>query len=164
MLKRLIPLLGLTGISLTMLPGQAQLNSASSKFSGTAPNICQVGTAIQPTTAMTMASGGTGMTGETNSFSFVSNTPVDLQLKSVSVDEAPTGTNATYQASLLEGNGKASVLDATNSKASGLKRYNQPLVASDTFTMRLAIAAPQGAVLTAGNYISTVTVDCLSPI
>lgn len=164
MLKRLIPLLGLTGISLTMLPVQAQLTSASSKFSGTAPNICQVGTAIQPTTAMTMASGGSGMNGETNSFSFVSNTPVDLQLKNINIDAAPAGNNATYQATLIDGNGNNSVLEATNTKASGLKRYNQPLVASDTFTMRLAIAAPQGGILTAGNYVSTVTVDCLSPI
>ena len=51
-----------------------------------------------------------------------------------------------------------------NTNASGLKRYAQPLVTTDTFSMRLAIAAPKGGMLTAGNYVSTVTVDCLSPI
>lgn len=164
MLKRLIPLLGLSGISLTILPAQAQLNSASSQFSGTAPSICQVGTPIQTTTAMTMTAAGNGMTGETAPFSFVSNTPVDLQLRSVTINDAPVGTNATYQAKLVEGAGNAEVLEANNTNSSALKRYTQPLVATDNFSMRLAIAAPSGAVLTAGNYVSTVTVDCLSPI
>ena len=56
------------------------------------------------------------------------------------------------------------MLQASNTNASGLKRYAQPLVTTDTFSMRLAIAAPKGGMLTAGNYVSTVTVDCLSPI
>ena len=164
MLKRLIPLLGFTGLSLTMLPAQAQLSSASTKFSGTAPNICQVGTAIQANTPMSVTTGGNGLTGETAQFSFVSNTPVDLQLRSITVDSAPKGSNGTYQAGLVEGSSKDEVLQASDSKASGLKRYAQPLVATDNFSMRLAIAAPQGAMLTAGSYVSTVTVDCLSPI
>lgn len=157
-------MLGLAGLSLALLPAKAQLSSASSQFSGTAPNICQVGTAIQPSTAMNVTTGGNGLTGETTPFSFVSNTPVDLQLRSITIDSAPTGGNATYQAGLVEATSKSEVLQASESKASGLKRYAQPLATTDNFSMRLTIAAPQGAMLTAGKYVSTVTVDCLSPI
>jgi hypothetical protein len=164
MLKRIIPLLGLSGLSLTVLPAQAQLGSASARFSGNAPNICQVGQPIQANTTMAMTTGGNGMAGTTAPFSFVSNTPVDLQLRTVTVDTAPTGTNATYLAGLLETSSNTEVLQANNVNGSGLRRYAQPLVANDTFTMRLAIAAPQGAVLRAGDYVSTVTVDCLAPI
>jgi hypothetical protein len=87
-----------------------------------------------------------------------------LQLRSITVDSAPTGNNGTYQAGLVDGSSKDEVLQASDQQASGLKRYAQPLQASNNFSMRLAIAAPQGAMLTAGNYVSTVTVDCLSPI
>jgi hypothetical protein len=164
MLKRFVPILGLAGLGLTVLPAQAQLSSASSQFTGTAPNICQVGSPIQANTAMNVTGGGNGLSGETSPFSFVSNTPVDLQLRSVTVDKAPDGSNGSYQAGLVEAASKAEVLQASNTNASGLKRYAQPLVTTDTFSMRLAIAAPKGGMLTAGNYVSTVTVDCLSPI
>ena len=164
MIRRFLPLLGIGGLSLTLLPAQAQLSSASTVFNGTAPNICQVGTPIQASTPMTVTPGGNGLSGETAPFSFVSNTAVDLQLQSVNANQAPAANNATYQAALLDGNGKAELLSADDKKASGLKKYQQPLTTNDTFNLRLAIAAPQGALLTAGNYVSTVTVDCLSPI
>lgn len=164
MLNRFVPILGLSWIGLASLPAQAQLNSASSQFSGTAPNICQVGSPIQANTAMNVTAGGNGLSGETSPFSFVSNTPVDLQLRSVTIDNAPPGSNGNYQAGLVEGASNAEVLQASNANGSGLKRYAQPLVTTDTFRMRLAIAAPTGAMLTAGDYVSTVTVDCLSPI
>lgn len=164
MLKRILPLLGLGSVSLMLLPAQAQLGSASARFTGNAPKICQVAQPIQASTTMAMTAGGNGMTGTTAPFSFISNTPVDLQLRSVIADNAPTGTNATYQAALVETAANAEVLQASNTKGSSIKRYAQPLVANDTFMMRLAIAAPQGAVLSAGDYVSTVTVDCVSPI
>ena len=89
---------------------------------------------------------------------------MDLQLKSVTTEKAPPANNATYLAGLLDGKGKAELLTADDKNASGVKKYQQPLTANDTFNLRLAIAAPQGALLTAGEYVSTVTVDCVSPI
>lgn len=163
MLQRLAMGIGLALLGATALPAQAQLASSSTQFSGTAPQICQVGAPIQAETPMAVTNGGNGLMGETSAFSFVSNTPVGLQLRSVTIDSAPTGANGSYVAGLHDGASGGVLLTATNANASTVKDYAEPLTSTNTFKMRLNIEAPTGSTLTAGNYVSTVTVDCLSP-
>lgn len=161
MLRRFAIGLGVALAAGSGLPAMAQLAASSSQFKGSVPKICQVAKTINAETQMGNQNGG--LYGETEPFSYVSNTPVALQLRQVKVDEQPQGSTGVYEAALLDEARKQDLVVASAAQASQASKFSAPLVEKDQFRLRLQITPRSGELLTAGNYVTTVTVDCISP-
>lgn len=160
-------LLGLFGmfslgaVSLAAIPAQAQLASQSTQFSGSVPALCRVADSVNATSPMSFD--GTKLSGVSNAFSFESNGNVNLQLRAVQINEAPSNTSGySWNGGLRVNNGQE-VLASTQDGASWLANYPNGLTANDDFQMTLSVNAPSGSLMSQGTYVATVTTDCIAP-
>lgn len=161
MFNRIIAGLGLALATSAVLPASAQLAASTSQFKGSVPKICQVAKTISSVTQMSNQNGG--LYGESEPFSYVSNTPVSLQLRQVQVEEQPQGSTGVYEAALKDEVRNQDLVVASAAQASQANAFSAPLMEKDQFRLRLQISPRSGELLTAGNYVTTVTVDCISP-
>jgi hypothetical protein len=161
MLSRIIASFGIAIVGGSMLPASAQLASSASQFKGSVPKICQIAKAVNTETAMSTQEGG--LYGETEPFSYMSNTPVSLQLRQIKVDGQPVGSTGVYEAALKDEIKNQDLVVASAAQASSASKFASPLMDKDQFRLRLRITPQKGEMLTAGEYLTTVTVDCISP-
>ena len=142
------------------MPAQAQLASQSTKFSGSVPAICEVVDVVSSSSPMTYVDGV--LSGTSQPFSFQSNGGVALQLRQVEVNTAPANTASyAWNAGLLVNNG-AGITSSTQERPSAVVPYANGLTARDDFQMTLAVSAPEGVLMAQGNYVATVTTDCIA--
>lgn len=159
-MKKLLAFAGAaTAVLAQIAPAGAQLASQSTQFQGSVGDICNVADPVNATTPMSYNNGV--LQGETNAFSFQSNTAPNLQLRAVQVDYAPTGNNASYELQLKDEDQNQYILTSTPANASGWWSYDQPLTSNDKYRMRLRVTAPTGQILSAGYYAVTATTDCI---
>lgn len=160
MFRRFNAFLGLAVVGAAAVPVQAQLASQSTQFSGSVPAVCQVADTVNTSSPMTYVDGV--LSGVSEAFSFQSNGSVALQLRQVQINASPANaTNYNWDAGLRENNG-VQLASATQEGASAVLPYANGLTANDDFQMTLSVRAPEGVLMAQGNYVATVTTDCIA--
>lgn len=159
--RKLISSLGVLSLSALAFPAQAQLASQSTQFSGSVPALCRVADSVNATTPMNF--NGTVLSGVSDDFSFESNGNVNLQLRAVQIDEAPSSATGYSWAGGLRINNGAEIANANPQSASALVNYPNGLTGNDDFQMSLTVSAPQGVLMAQGTYVATLTTDCIAP-
>ena len=160
MFQRFTAYVGMALMGLAAMPAQAQLASQSTQFSGSVPAVCQVADTVNTSSPMSYVDGV--LSGESQAFSFESNGSVALQLRQVQINARPgNATNYSWAAGLRVNNG-VQLASATQDGASAVIPYADGLTPNDDFQMTLAIRAPEGVLMAQGNYVATVTTDCIA--
>lgn len=160
MFRHLTALTGLAILGASNLPAQAQLASSSTQFDGTVPAICQVVDQVNASSPMTFLDGK--LSGVSQAFSFESNGSVALQLRQVQINSQPAqANNYNFNAGLKIYNGNE-IASATQEAMSQVIPYAKGLTANDDFQMTLTISAPKDTLMAQGQYVATVTTDCIA--
>lgn len=160
MIRHLTALTGLAILGASNLPAQAQLASSGTQFDGSVPAICQVVDKVNASSPMKFLDGK--LSGESQAFSFESNGGVALQLRQVQINTKPqNANNYSFDAGLKIYN-SSEIASANQDGMSQVIPYANGLTTKDDFQMTLTISAPKDTLMAQGQYVATVTTDCIA--